>query len=114
MKRSVAAGHPVEIPLPPTIADALQTTRPAERTLAIVRALVEEILTVSDLELRRAMAVLAARMKLVVEPGGAAGFAAVLHGKVPDVAGRRVGVVLSGGNVDPERFGSLVAGIDRI
>jgi len=112
MKRSLAAGHPVEIPLPATIADALQTTRPAERTLAIVRALVEDVVTVSDLELRRAMAVLAARMKLVVEPGGAAAFAALLHGKVPGVAGRRVGVVLSGGNVDPERFGSLIAGVE--
>ncbi len=49
------------------------------------------------------MAFLFARMKLVVEPGGAAGFAALLAGKVPDAAGRRVGVVLSGGNVDPER-----------
>lgn len=111
MKRSVAAGKPVEIPLPATIADALQTTRPAERTLAIVRALTEGILTVSDLELRRAMAFLAARMKIVVEPGGASAFAALLHGKVPDVAGRRVGVVLSGGNADPERFGALISGL---
>jgi threo-3-hydroxy-L-aspartate ammonia-lyase len=112
MKRSLAAGKPVEIPLPATIADALQTTRPAERTVAIVRALTEGILTVSDLELRRAMAFLAARMKIVVEPGGAAAFAALLHGKVPETAGRRVGVVLSGGNVDPDRFGALISGLD--
>jgi threo-3-hydroxy-L-aspartate ammonia-lyase len=112
MKRSVAAGRPVEIPLPVTIADALQMTRPAERTLVIVRALTEGIVTVSDLELRRAMAFLAARMKIVVEPGGAAAFAALLHGKVPDVAGRRVGVVLSGGNVDPDRFGALISGLE--
>ncbi|HVT59710.1 MAG TPA: pyridoxal-phosphate dependent enzyme [Thermoanaerobaculia bacterium] len=112
MKRSLAAGAPVTIPLPATIADALQTTRPADRTFAIVRALAEDVLTVSDLELRRAMALLAARLKLVVEPGGAAGFAALLHGKVPGVAGRRVGVVLSGGNVDPDRFGSLISGLE--
>jgi threo-3-hydroxy-L-aspartate ammonia-lyase len=112
MKRSLAAGEPVAVPLPATIADALQTMRPAARTLAIVAALVEDVLTVSDLELRRAMALLAARLKLVVEPGGAAGFAALLHGKVPAVAGRRVGVVLSGGNVDLDRFGSLIAGLD--
>jgi threo-3-hydroxy-L-aspartate ammonia-lyase len=110
MKRSLEVGRPVEIPLPATIADALQTTRPADRTFAIVRALTEGILTVSDLELRRAMALLASRMKIVVEPGGSAAFAALLHGKVPDVVGRRIGVVLSGGNVDPERFGALISG----
>ncbi len=113
MQRSLAAGHVVAVPVPPTIADALQTTQPAERTFAIVRALAAGVVTVSDLELRRAMALLATRMKLVVEPGGAAGFAAVLHGKVPETAGRRVGVVLSGGNVDLERFGALVAGLEE-
>jgi threonine dehydratase len=111
MKRSLEQGEPVTIPLPATIADALQTTRPAERTLAIVRALTEGILTVSDLELRRAMALLASRMKIVVEPGGSAAFAALLHGKVPDAVGKRIGVVLSGGNVDPERFGALISGV---
>lgn len=112
MQRSLAKGEPVTIPLPDTIADALQTTRPAERTLALVQSLTGGIVTVSDLELRRAMSVLASRMKLLVEPGGAAAFAALLHGKLPDVAGRKVGIVLSGGNVDLERFGSLVAGIE--
>jgi len=111
MKRSLEQGEPVSIPLPNTIADALQTTRPAERTFTIVRALTQGILTVSDLELRAAMAFLASRMKLVVEPGGTAAFAALLHGKVPDAAGRRIGVVLSGGNVDPERFGALISGL---
>jgi threonine dehydratase len=111
MKRSLAAGHPVAIPLPATIADALQTTRPAERTLALVATLTEGILTVSDEEIRRAMALLAARMKLVVEPGGSIAFAALLHGKVPEVAGRRIGIVLSGGNVDPDRFGALISGL---
>jgi threo-3-hydroxy-L-aspartate ammonia-lyase len=112
VKRSLEKGEPVTIPLPATIADALQTTRPAERTLALIQALAEGILTVSDLELRRAMALLASQMKIVVEPGGAAAFAALLHGKVPDVAGRRVGVVLSGGNVDPDRFGALISGLE--
>jgi threonine dehydratase len=108
MKRSLAAGRPVAIPRPATIAPCLQTTCPAERTLAIVAALCEGIVTVTDLELRRAMALLASRMKLVVEPGGAAACAALLHGKVPGAAGRRVGVVLSGGNVDLARFAELV------
>ena len=111
MQQSLAAGHPVTIPLPTTIADALQTIRPAERTLALVSALTEGILTVSDEEIRRAMALLAARMKLVVEPGGSVAFAALLHGKVPEIAGRKVGIVLSGGNVDPDRFGTLISGL---
>ncbi|HEX3556160.1 MAG TPA: pyridoxal-phosphate dependent enzyme [Thermoanaerobaculia bacterium] len=112
MKLSLEYGEPVTIPLPDTIADALQTTRPAERTLLMVRTLTCGIRTVSDLELRRAMALLASRMKLVVEPGGAAAFAALLHDKIPDTRGRRIGVVLSGGNVDPERFGALVSGVE--
>jgi threonine dehydratase len=111
MKRSFDSGALVSISVPPTIADSLQTTRPAERTLRIVRALVDDILLVSDLELRRAMALLASRMKIVVEPGGSAAFAAILAGKVPHLARRRVGVVLSGGNVDPARFGELIASV---
>ena len=111
VRQSVAKGEPVLIPVPDTIADSLQTTRPAERTLRIIRALVEEIVTVSDDDLRRAMALLASRMKLVVEPGGSAAFAAVLAGRIPRAAGARIGVVLSGGNVDPELFGRLVAGV---
>ena len=58
------------------------------------------------------MALLAAGMKIVVEPGGSIAFAALLHGNVPDVAGRKVGIVLSGGNVDPDRFGALISGLD--
>jgi threonine dehydratase len=112
MKRSFEQGHVVSVPLPATIADALQTTAPAERTFAIIRELVEGILTASDDEMRRAMAFLASRMKIVVEPGGAIAFAALLHGNVPDVQGRKVGIVLSGGNVDPDRFGSLISGLD--
>jgi threonine dehydratase len=112
MKRSLAAGHPVTIPVPATIADALQTTRPADRTFAIIRALAEDVVTVSDLELRQTMAFLATRLKLLVEPGGAAGLAALLHHHIPNLANRRVGVVLSGGNIDPARFGTLLAGLD--
>jgi threo-3-hydroxy-L-aspartate ammonia-lyase len=110
-RRSLGAGRPVEIPVPATIADCLQTTRPGAHTFAIVSALAAGIVTASDLELTVAMSVLFARMKLVVEPGGAAGCAALLAGRVPGAAGKRVGVVLSGGNVDPESFGRLVAGL---
>ncbi len=110
-RRSLESGRPVEIPVPATIADCLQTTRAGVHTFAIVSALAKGILTVSDLELRVAMSVLFTRMKLVVEPGATAGCAALLAGKVPEAAGRRIGVILSGGNVDPEAFGRLVTGL---
>jgi threonine dehydratase len=110
VRQSVARGEPVLIPVPDTIADSLQTTHPSERTLRIIRALVEEIVTVSDDDLRGAMSLLFSRMKLVVEPGGSAAFAALLAGRIPQVKGKKVGIVLSGGNVDPELFGRLVAG----
>ncbi len=109
--RSLREGRRIAIPVPETIADSLQTTRVGERNFAILQALVEGVVTVSDLELREAMAFLFSRMKLVVEPGGSAAAAALFAGRVPGVAGRRVGVVLSGGNVDPARFAELVAGL---
>ncbi len=106
--RSLAAGHPVSIDVPPTIADCLQTTRPGEKTFATVSALAAGIVTVPDEALVDAMLLLFGRAKLVVEPGGAAGLAAVLTGRIPGAAGKKVGVVLSGGNVDPVRFARLV------
>jgi threonine dehydratase len=109
--RSLAEGRRIAIAVPETIADSLQTTRVGERNFAILQALVEGVVTASDLELRQAMTFLFSRMKLVVEPGGAAAAAALLAGSVPLVAGRRVGIVLSGGNVDPARFAELVAGL---
>ncbi len=109
--RSLAEGRRIAIAVPETIADSLQTTRVGERNFAILQALVEGVVTVSDLELRQAMAFLFSRMKLVVEPGGSAAAAALLAGRIPLVSGRRVGVVLSGGNVDPACFAGLVAGI---
>lgn len=109
--RSLGEGRRIAIAVPETIADCLQTTRVGERNFAILQALVEGVVTVSDLELRQAMTFLFSQMKLVVEPGGAAAAAALFAGRVPGVAGRRVGVVLSGGNVDPARFAELVAGL---
>jgi len=109
--RSLAAGHPVSIPVPETIADCLQTTMPGVHTFALVSALVESVVTVSDLELRRGMSLLFTAMKLVVEPGATAGFAGILSGRVPGLAGGRIGVVLSGGNIDPEAFGRLITGL---
>jgi threonine dehydratase len=92
-------GEPVEIPVPRTIADGLMTTKPGKVTWPIVESLVEDILLVSDAELIATMRLLLERMKLLVEPSGAAAAAAVLHGKIPPAC-RRVGVILTGGNVD--------------
>jgi threonine dehydratase len=93
------AGYRVEIASPDTIADGLRTTKPGVHTFPIVQSLVEDVLLVSDDEIRDALRFLLTRMKIVVEPSGAVGVAALLQAKLP--AGlRRVGVVLSGGNVD--------------
>jgi threonine dehydratase len=103
--RSFATGERVHIDVPRTIADGLQTTAPGELTFAVTRDLVDEIVTVSDDQIVDAMAFLFDRMKLVVEPSGAVGVAALLAGRI---AGARIGVVLSGGNVGAARFAELL------
>jgi threo-3-hydroxy-L-aspartate ammonia-lyase len=107
-RRSLEAGGRVAIDVPSTIADALQVTMPGELTFRLNRVLLDSIVTVGDEDLVAAMRFAFERLKLVLEPGGAAGLAALLAGKVPLTPGVRVGVVLSGGNVDPERFGELI------
>lgn len=102
-RQSLRKGEIVQIPVPKTIADGLQTTSPGKLTFPIVQQLVEDILLVSDAELIATMRLVLERMKILVEPSGAAGAAAVLHRKA-DFAGKRVGVILSGGNVDLERL----------
>ncbi|MEP6811968.1 MAG: pyridoxal-phosphate dependent enzyme [Actinomycetota bacterium] len=104
--RSFATGTRVQIDVPRTIADGLQTTAPGELTFAVNRELVDEIVTVSDDQIVEAMMFLFDRMKLVVEPSGAVGVAAVLAGRI---SGARVGVVLSGGNVGAARFAELLS-----
>jgi threonine dehydratase len=89
----------VGIASPDTIADGLRTTMPGVHTFPIIQSLVEDILLVSDEEIRDAMRFLLTRMKIVVEPSGAAGVAALLNAKLPGGLGK-VGVVLSGGNID--------------
>jgi threo-3-hydroxy-L-aspartate ammonia-lyase len=103
--RSLAAGERVRIDVPRTIADGLQATEPGELTFAVNRKLVDEVVTVSDDEILAAMAFLFDRLKLVVEPSGAVGVAALLTARA---RGERVGVVLSGGNVGVERFAELL------
>ncbi|MGJ0204973.1 threonine ammonia-lyase [Leucobacter sp. gxy201] len=96
---SIDAGHPVTIQTKPTIADGIAVARPGDLTFAIVRDHVDEIVTVSDDDIARAIVMLLERAKLVVEPAGAAGVAAILSGKVK--AQGVTATVLSGGNIDP-------------
>jgi threo-3-hydroxy-L-aspartate ammonia-lyase len=104
-KRSLEAGHRVTIPVPRTIADGQAAETPGELTFSINRRLVDEILLVSDDEVRAAMRLAFERLKTVVEPSGATGLAAVLKGRVEGA--RRIGVILSGGNIDARRFAEL-------
>jgi threonine dehydratase len=106
-RRSLAEGRRVEIPVPRTIADGLQVPTPGRLTFEVNRRLVDTVVTVSDAEIVDAMRLLFERLKVVVEPSGAVGAAALLAGRI-EARGRRVGVILSGGNVDAARFAELV------
>jgi threonine dehydratase len=106
--QSFALGERVEIPVPDTIADGQQTTSPGELTFPIVKRLCAGILTVSDDELRAAMRFAFERLKLVMEPSGASALAALLACRL-DVRGKRVGAIVSGGNVDAERYAAIIA-----
>ena len=97
--RSFKTGVLQTVHNPRTIADGARTPSLGVLTFPLVRANVDDMVTVSDDDLVHTMRFLWERMKLVVEPTGALGLAAALRGKV-DVKGRRVGVILSGGNVD--------------
>ena len=106
-RRSLAAGERVHIDVPRTIADGLQAAAPGELTFEVNRRLVDEVVTVTDDQILDAMAFLFDRMKLVTEPSGAVGIAALLSGAVA-VRGRKAGVVISGGNVGVARFAALL------
>lgn len=107
--RSRQAGHRVDVGVPRTIADGQQVSTPGELTWPINNRLVTDFLTVTDDEIRAAMGLLYEHLNLIVEPSGACALAGLLHGGV-DLTGRRVGVILSGGNVDQQRFEDLIAG----
>ena len=106
--QSFARGERVEIPVPDTIADGQRTTSPGELTFPIVKRLCAGIVTAREEDLCEAMRFAFERLKLVVEPSGACALAALLAGTV-GVAGSRVGVILSGGNVDAERYAEFIA-----
>jgi len=106
--RSLAAGERVRVPVGATIADGQQIDTPGARTFPVIRERVAAVVTVSDAEIVAAMRFAFERLKLVLEPSGASALAALLAGKV-DTEGRRTGVILSGGNVDVQRFRELTS-----
>ena len=97
--RSLTEGHPVTVKTKPTIADGISVARPGALNFEIIREYVDEIVTVSDDDIARAIVLLLERAKLVVEPAGAAGVAAILAGKL-QLEGTTA-TILSGGNIDP-------------
>jgi threo-3-hydroxy-L-aspartate ammonia-lyase len=106
-QQSLRSGQIVRIEPPRTIADGAQSRNVGQHTFPVMQRLVEDILTVSDAELVEAMSFFARSMKIMVEPTGCLGAAAALSGKL-EVAGMRVGIVLTGGNIDLSRFAALV------
>lgn len=106
--RSFAAGERVRIPVPQTIADALGAPIPGALTFAVNRERVNQVVTVTDAQLAQAMRFAFERMKLVVEPGGAAALAAVLSGAVSVEPGARIALILTGANVDRSLFAQLL------
>lgn len=113
MTLALAAGSVVRLDDLNTIADGLAPPFVGELNLAVVEHLVESVVRVTDIEIRYAMALLLERMKLLVEPAGAAALAALMNGKIPVERGTRVAVILSGGNVDVQRLAELLPGHKR-
>jgi len=107
-QQSISKGERIAIPPPPTIADGLRVQTPGALTFPITRANAEDVLTVTDKEITDTMRFMLLRMKLLVEPSGAAAAAAVFFKKLPDEM-KRVGVVLSGGNIDSDLLAQLLS-----
>ena len=107
-QQSLAKGEIVKIETPRTIADGAQTQASGQLTFPVIRQLVKSIVTVSDAQLVSTMKFFAERMKMVVEPTGCLAAAAALEGAI-DLRGQRVGVIVSGGNVDLPAYASLIA-----
>jgi threonine dehydratase len=107
-RQSFLKGERVAIPPPPTIADGLRVQSPGTLTFPLLQKTAEDVLTVSDDEIVETIKFFLFRMKLLVEPSGAAAAAAVLTRKLPRNA-RRVGVVISGGNIDSELLSQLLS-----
>ena len=107
-QQSFKAGHVVQIPTPHTIADGAQTQALGQITFPIIQRLADDMVTATDEQLVESLRFFAERMKIVVEPTGALAFAGAQHGNV-DIHGARVGVLISGGNVDLSRLARFLA-----
>jgi threo-3-hydroxy-L-aspartate ammonia-lyase len=107
-RRSLEAGERVRHVPGPTRADGLLASTPGELTFEVNRKLVERVVTVTEEEIVAAMVFTLERIKLLIEPSGAVGLAAVLTGRIPDLDGHRVGVVLSGGNIGTQQLSELL------
>ncbi|MGW7413932.1 pyridoxal-phosphate dependent enzyme [Streptomyces sp. NPDC054863] len=105
-RQSLAAGRRITVPVPRTIADGQAIQTPGELTFSVNQRLVDEIALVSDDQIRAAMRFAFERLKIVVEPSGATGLAALLAGRIGQLPSR-VGVIISGGNIDTRRFTEL-------
>lgn len=112
-QQSLQAGKIVEIPTPMSIADGALTTSLGTLTFPLIQRYVTDIFTVTDQQLIQAMSYFAERMKLVVEPTGCLGAAAVFQQKVP-VKGKRIGVIISGGNVDLPVYADLLRAVSDL
>ncbi|MBM3716287.1 threonine ammonia-lyase [Microbacterium sp. LMI1-1-1.1] len=104
---SLAAGYPMQVPTTPTIADGIAVARPGDLPFELIRQYVDEVVTVTEDDIARALLVLLERAKQVVEPAGAVGVAAILAGKI-QASGPTV-TILSGGNIDPLLLQRVVA-----
>jgi threo-3-hydroxy-L-aspartate ammonia-lyase len=107
VQQSFRTGKPVKIEVPKTIADGAQTQLVGELTFPIMQRCLTDVLTATDEQLIACMHFFAERMKIVVEPTGALGFAAARYSGL-DLKGKRVGVLISGGNIDLAQFGDLL------
>ncbi|MGZ8288897.1 MAG: threo-3-hydroxy-L-aspartate ammonia-lyase [Telluria sp.] len=106
-QQSLRKGEVVHIAVPDTIADGAKVTHVGEHNFEVIKRYVDDIVTVSDAQLVSTMKFFAERMKMVVEPTGCLGAAAALHGVVP-VEGKKVGILISGGNVDLSAFARFI------
>lgn len=107
---SFRRGERVSIAPPPTIADGIRLTSPGELTFPILKENLTDVVLVSDGEVVEAVRMLTLRVRIVVEPTGAVSAAAVLCGRLPVARGARIGVVLSGGNIDPSLLVEILKG----
>jgi threonine dehydratase len=106
---ALAAGEPVDAPAGSIAADSLAPRRVGELMFPIARDHVDRVVLVSDTAIRQAQRALWEQLRVIVEPGGAAAFSAVLSGAYRPAPGERVGIVVSGGNTTPEAFGQALA-----